>query len=66
MSSRTSILVIVGAVAFWIAFCAFIIFQPQEPVAHEANRLCHVHKGVSPNGIHADFVICRDGFVAER
>lgn len=40
--------------------------RDDESTAHEANRLCSIHRGVGQNGIHAEFVICSDGYVAER
>jgi hypothetical protein len=46
---------------------AFVITNDDnESTAHEANRLCQPHQGVSQNGIEAGYVICRDGYVAER
>jgi hypothetical protein len=64
---RSIIIIVVSLTLYMAMIAAFVITNDDnESTAHEANRLCQPHQGVSQNGIEAGYVICRDGYVAER
>jgi L-asparagine transporter-like permease len=65
--SRTRIFTICAFLLVgYLIVIGLIISAGHTPLATKANRACQSHQGTAPNGIHAVYFICRDGYVAER
>jgi hypothetical protein len=60
-------MMLVGVILYVVIIVAVMIWSDDgESTATQANRLCQSHQGVAQDGIEAGYVICRDGYVAER